>query len=928
MKVTALLVSHNGSRWLPQVISALQEMSSSPDALVAVDTGSTDDSVSLLTAAFGVPPVQLDEDTSYAAAVRAGLAALPPGRADEWIWLLHDDGAPGPRCLARLVSVAENADPEVAVIGPKLREWPSLKRLLEVGVTISGSGRRETGLETGEYDQGQHDSEDPVLAVNTAGMLIRRQVLEEIGLADELPIFGNDLDFGWRLASRGHQVRVSPEAVMFHVEAAHRGQRAGTLTRRPRRDERAAAMFVLLANGSATGQPLRLVRLLVGGMLRALGFLVIRAPKEARDELAAIGRVYGAPRRVLTARRVRRRAATVSSRAVRPLLAPAWMPWRHGLDFFIDFARALVHLGREALERRNTGRALSSSPLSRLVRSPSVWVLAIGLVVALVASRDLLHGAPLRGGGLLAAPAGVGHWWHLWADSWHWIGQGSAEPGPAYLLPMAVAGTVAFGQPGLVVWLLFCLGVPLALVGALRFLRRLTRGGWAPVWGAATYALLPALSGSVSQGRLGTLAGIVVLPWLATAALGLADPDPDRRARAVWRTALLAGLLVAFVPVAFLIVVVLIAAAPGLGARQLRPAQLAVIALAPLVLVAPWLPALMKAPGALLVEAGRAGSVSVDPDVWHLIAGNSAGPGSAPFWLTLGIPFAAVVALLRTDTRSRVVRLWAVALVAALAVALLSRVTVSLPGIPVEFRAWPGFVMLVVLAALVAAIVVAADGVGTVIGGASFGWRQPVVAVAVLGALFAPVAGAGWWLSHGTSEPLHRSAAGQVPAYMSELAAARHDSAALVVSGGPGARHHRVVQYRIVRSAIPRLGDDGVLAMTEPTGAVTSALASLVGPGSDSAAQVLAGYGIAYVFAPAPVSPAVAGSLDASSGFASASAPNPHTRAWRVVPTPSLTAIHQRGSVLHPWLLVVQVLALVSALALTLPTSLLGRSQA
>ena len=45
---------------------------------------------------------------------------------------------------------ALRADPDADILGPKLREWPSLRRLLELGITISGTGRRETGLERGE----------------------------------------------------------------------------------------------------------------------------------------------------------------------------------------------------------------------------------------------------------------------------------------------------------------------------------------------------------------------------------------------------------------------------------------------------------------------------------------------------------------------------------------------------------------------------------------------------------------------------------------------------------------------------------------------------------------------------------------------------------------------------------------------------------
>jgi GT2 family glycosyltransferase len=150
VKVTALLVSHNGGRWLPAVLSGLDRSVRLPDEVVAVDTGSTDDSVGILERAFGPGVVRLDARTPYAAAVRAGLEQAPAAEADEWVWLLHDDATPDPGALSALVAAAENAPREVAVLGPKIREWPSLKRLLEVGVTLTGTGRRETGLERGE----------------------------------------------------------------------------------------------------------------------------------------------------------------------------------------------------------------------------------------------------------------------------------------------------------------------------------------------------------------------------------------------------------------------------------------------------------------------------------------------------------------------------------------------------------------------------------------------------------------------------------------------------------------------------------------------------------------------------------------------------------------------------------------------------------
>ena len=237
-------------------------------------------------------------------------------------------------------SPSPETTPSAAVLGPKLREWPSLRRLLEVGVTISGTGRRETGLERGEYDQGQHDRVRDVLAVNTAGMLVRRSVLESLGFDERLPLFGNDVDFGWRAARAGHRTVV--------VARRRRLPRRGRAPRRPAAPDRAGGP------PPAASGPRRSTR--CSSTARALGPAVHGGPALPRqpragpraaagpgararplDELAGLVATYLRPWRV--ARRPPRPApapSTVPAREVRPLLAPPWMPYRHGLDFVSD----------------------------------------------------------------------------------------------------------------------------------------------------------------------------------------------------------------------------------------------------------------------------------------------------------------------------------------------------------------------------------------------------------------------------------------------------------------------------------------------------------------------------------------------------------------------------------------------------------------
>ena len=84
--VTAVLVAHDGERWLPRTLEAIDAAERPPDRLIAVDTGSRDATASLLADALGSDSVVfLPASTGFGAAVRAGIEAADtraPARAE------------------------------------------------------------------------------------------------------------------------------------------------------------------------------------------------------------------------------------------------------------------------------------------------------------------------------------------------------------------------------------------------------------------------------------------------------------------------------------------------------------------------------------------------------------------------------------------------------------------------------------------------------------------------------------------------------------------------------------------------------------------------------------------------------------------------------------------------------------------------------
>ena len=423
--VTAIVVAHDGQIWIPRLLRALTAQVRCPDRVVAVDTGSVDDSVALLEQGFGRQCVLgAARDAGYGDSIRLGLshadtagAAVPAGApALEWVWLIHDDSAPAPGALDALLDTARRL-PDAGVIGCKLLGWSNRRRLLSVGVTISSTGRRETGLERRELDQGQHDTVRDVLAVESAGMLVRRDVWDQLGGFDaQLPMYRDDVRLsagarygqviGWSL-SRG---RGLPRRGLFTWREKGRRDLA-----RPHRADRRSALYTLLVNVAAARLPWTVLRLLGGSMLRAAGFLLAKSPRLAGDEIVALFAVLGHPGRLWAGRRQRRLSADPGSTAGGSALSPPWwLPYRRGISSVAELFDSTASV------RTMPRRSLTDSVL----RTPIVPVLLVLVATAAVAARHLLGSGVLQGGALLPAPDGSADWWDAYLATWHPVGLG------------------------------------------------------------------------------------------------------------------------------------------------------------------------------------------------------------------------------------------------------------------------------------------------------------------------------------------------------------------------------------------------------------------------------------------------------------------------------------------------------------------------
>src|SRR5450631_1377963 len=827
--VTAVLVAHDGARWLPITLHAVKTQRRPVQRFVAVDTGSHDGTRQLLERAVGAPSViDAPRDTGFGAAAMMATAAfahapgLPSARADsgtavDWVWLLHDDSAPAVSALEAMLELADEM-PSAAVIGAKLRGWDNPRVLLEIGATLDRGGRRETGLEPDELDHGQHDGDRDVLAVSTAGMLVRRDVWDELaGLDPALPLFRDDVDFGWRANLAGYRVVICTRAVLQHAQATTSGLRpiaCGPTQRR--RLDRQGALWTLLANCPAMWLPWVTLRLMVACVVRSVLFVIAKRPFDAWDEFRANVSVFLRPFALLRARRVRKKTKRIGSREIRSLFAPRGTRLRR----YGESARErLADIGR-----RDDDSTDERSLLRRIFSQPGLLLVLGLLVVSLVAERHVLSGT-LHGGTLLPAPQGASDLWRTYTASWHDTGFGSTVEAPPYLAMLAMISTVFFGSAQLAVKVLLLGSVPIAGFLAYHASRPLVDRLRLRLWLAATYALLPVATGSIASGRLGTavafavlplvllLVGQSLLPQLYTNARSerLTARRSGRRVagvRPAWPAAVVLAFGSAFDPMLYVLLAPLLALAliASLIRRSWVGLRRVLIVLAvPPALLMPWSARLWHHPALLVLGVGQptAGLQARRLPAIDVLLLHPGGPSLPPIWLDGVIALAALAGLMQL-TRPGPARLgWLLAIDALVGGLIVAAVQAHVPGSPDTFAGWPGIATAMVGAGLLTSAAVACTRLRARLTQSDFGWRQPLALLLATAAAATPAVAGGLWIASGTGHVLHAGPVNVLPPFVAAESDAHGQARTAVLNQGPAGR----VDYTVLRDRNQQLGD-------------------------------------------------------------------------------------------------------------------------
>jgi GT2 family glycosyltransferase len=903
--VTAVIVSHDGAIWLPEVVAALSSQTRGLDQIVAVDTGSKDKSASLLKSAK-IPVLSLPRDAGFGDAVYRAVEKFPKSNNErnEWIWVIHDDCAPKSDALEKLLAeVVER--PNVAMAGPKLLGWHDRSHLLEVGVSITNNGARWTGLEAHEYDQGQHDGVRDVLSVSTAGALIRRDVFEELGGYDpQLALFRDDVDFGWRIRMAGHSIIVVTDAVAFHAQAAASERRSvdveGAFLHRPLLLDRRNSAYVLLANSSAWLLPWLVLQLITGAAIRAIGYLIAKLPGYASDEILAIASLVLRPATLRAARKERRIHRLLPPRVIADFIPPRLTQYRNGINNFLESIRDRIFaklptdndIDEEFDEDADLLTPVKVVNWGSVFKRPQV-VLGISLFIfILLSSRSRL--GSLIGGALATTPHGTSSLWRSYVESWHQVGMGSSAPTPPWVALLSALSIFFFGKPAVLVTCLIFFAPALMAFSAYKFLKLVTANAWLRVSASMLYAISPVAIATVNTGRLGTLILLILLPWIV-ANISSLDNFEAISWRRIFGVALLLSIATSFTLMVWLAVLVVTAVGVAIDIRSFnsdldkelfdqRLKRRIALLITPLIATAPWSLIAIIDPSRFLYEPGILLSGG-GPNLAFL--GNPGGPGALPWWAISPLTLVLLVAFFASTQLRKVAQLGVLFLLLSV---VLSALSITGNGTIAPTQLWIGvFLAVATLAAVTVGTIILNDLRDYLIA-TNINYRHILSAGLLLVTLAYSATALTWNISQASSSPVYKKSVNVLPEYLG----VESDAKTLVLREITN-RNLTSLAFYISRGTDIALGEPDVASVQEP--AIAKAVIELADGSGLTTSKTFADFGIKYLFAKNPIDKDVVRTIDALGGFARTSATSDGI-VWKVSnPTGRLIYTNLKGEV-------------------------------
>jgi GT2 family glycosyltransferase len=196
-------------------LRSLQKNTYPNQCVIVLDNASNDGSVEVIETEFpAVQVLPLTNNLGYAGNNNVGIDAAMDMGAD-WVFVLNEDTTLAPDCLEQMIAAAQS-QPKAGIIGPLVYHFDEPTVIQSAGGSLDGRWRSKH-IGQNEPDRGQYTSVQAVDWISGCAILVRREVIEQVGGLDErFFYYWEETDWCRRAAEAGWVILLAPQAQLWH----------------------------------------------------------------------------------------------------------------------------------------------------------------------------------------------------------------------------------------------------------------------------------------------------------------------------------------------------------------------------------------------------------------------------------------------------------------------------------------------------------------------------------------------------------------------------------------------------------------------------------------------------------------------------------------------------------------------------------------
>lgn len=211
--VSIIILNYNGKDVLKDCIESVLKTDYPNLEVIIVDNASIDKSYEIVERYNNVKLIKNKQNYGFAKGNNIGIKASK----GEFVVLLNNDTIVHHAWIKELVNVALQ-DPKIGILGCKLY-YHSSNIIQHAGGVLNLYGKGLSHIGQFGEDRGQFNDTASVDFVTGAAMMIKRDVINKIGLLDEeYFMYYEDVDYCYRAKKAGFKVVYVPQAIVYHYE--------------------------------------------------------------------------------------------------------------------------------------------------------------------------------------------------------------------------------------------------------------------------------------------------------------------------------------------------------------------------------------------------------------------------------------------------------------------------------------------------------------------------------------------------------------------------------------------------------------------------------------------------------------------------------------------------------------------------------------